>query len=295
MLLQRSIVLATALFFLAVSMFPAHAQKPYFKKQTGDLVMLPVDEIPRGGEKFTIGGKPADPGDFPASFYQKSAEGSCTATLVGPQLLLTAAHCVGNGKTVTLSASNQTFTGACSHHDDWKDGAGDESADFAFCLLNKRMEGRQPESINLVAPSDLKPGRRLLLGGYGCTKVTLQGGGDGIFRVGLTKVTALPVGKPPNPNDMLTVSDPKAEAPAIVCPGDSGGAVYWLRSADDVKGSRRIVAVNSRVGVTAANTVDGVSYLTATFTPAFKAFAEVWKKKAEICGISGTVSVPCRR
>ena len=270
---------------------------PYYKKKTGDLTLLPVDEIPRGAERFTIGGKPALLGDFPASFYQEAADGSCTATLIGPQVLLTAAHCVGNANGVTLKAGALTFTGYCDHHTDWQDGTRDESADFALCLLSTRLEGRKPESVNLTAPPDLKPGRLVLLGGYGCTTVNLEGGDDGVFTMGLAKVTNLPSGLEPKPNDLLTKSDTAKNAPTSICPGDSGGAVFWLRKPNNHKGSRRVIAINSRVGLKQDGTASGVSFLSATFTQAFASFVATWLKqtKAEICGITSTVTVPCRR
>jgi hypothetical protein len=272
----------------------------------GDLTLKPVDRLPSDGQTSLINGIPVGPGAFPASFYSESAVGSCTATLIGRRTLLTAAHCVGDKAAVNIELGpDDTISGTCTHHDAYKNEAGDISADYALCLLNSAVN-RIPEVITLSSPS-LAKGDPALLAGYGCTQLDATGGGDGKLRVGLADVSeplgTVALGSPaePMPNYLVTWSDPSQSTGAIVCPGDSGGAVYALLEKNnhgdlDPLGHRFIVAVNSRYGVVpATGLADGRSLLSATQSPAFGSFLKVWQEKTgeKVCGIDES-TMHCR-
>jgi V8-like Glu-specific endopeptidase len=275
---------------------PAYADRGYFIRNNNDLELMQVSQLPHYGRSKVINGTPAQTTDFPASFYQSSGAGRCTATLIGPRVLLTAAHCVRNGGSVKIRISATTFKGKCTHHEEWQDGDGDRSADYSLCLLDKEIAGVAPERLDLNG-GGMKVGGNVLLAGYGCTQENMSGGNDGIFRIGLAKISALPGYDAARPNDMLAKSSLEEQAPAIVCPGDSGGSVYHLKSKMSVAGSRSIVAINSRVGLESDTKVNGFSYLVATFTDPFKAFVKKWsnKNKVQICGISKPMSVVCHQ
>ena len=77
----------------------------------GDMAIYPIDELPDVAEPFVIGGKKVKPADFPSSFYVKLAGSRCTATLIGPKVLLTAAHCVGANRTVKMVIGGKAIRG----------------------------------------------------------------------------------------------------------------------------------------------------------------------------------------
>ncbi|MGG6497067.1 UNVERIFIED_CONTAM: hypothetical protein NY603_29520, partial [Bacteroidetes bacterium 56_B9] len=74
--------------------------------------------------------------------------------MIGPQTLLTAAHCVGPDQDANLILAGTTYTGQCSHHPDYP---GDLSADYALCLMSKPVPGIPYENIN-IDPQALKVG-----------------------------------------------------------------------------------------------------------------------------------------
>lgn len=291
-----SILTITTTIVLLSCAVRAHSESAHFVRNTGDLELMQVSQLPQPVEPKLINGKPARPADFPASFYQSSGVGRCTASLIGPKVLLTAAHCVSNGGTVKIKISATTFKGKCTHHEQWQDGDGDKSADYSLCLLDKEIAGVTPERLDLNG-AGMNVGGKVLLAGFGCTQENMSGGNDGIFRIGLTKIATLPGYNAAQPNDMLTESSLEEKAPAIVCPGDSGGSVYHLKSDLVVSGTRSIVAVNSRVGLESDTKVNGFSYLVATFTEPFKSFVKQWSKKnkVQICGLSKPMNVVCHQ
>jgi hypothetical protein len=114
------------------------------------------------------GGREAKSEDWPASFYSMSGK-RCTATLVGPRTLLLAAHCVGNRKKAAVTVDRIEYVGPCTHAAEYKDGAGDDSADYALCKLDKEIPDITFETISSNAKRP-KLGENLILTGYGCTR-----------------------------------------------------------------------------------------------------------------------------
>ena len=280
------------------------------KANTGDISLKPIDSLAEKGQPSLINGIPVSPKAFPSSFYQESDVGSCTATLVGRKVLITAAHCVGNGAKVTITLKPGSIReGKCTHHKDYKDETGDISADYALCLLKTvAPRDRLPETLTLGKPR-LVAKALVLLAGYGCTKRDATGGGDGVFRVGLSavenKLGTVDFGteqaKLPMPNYFTTRSNPAAGGGAVICPGDSGGAVYQLldkTSAGSVNptGRRIVIGVNSRYGIGEDELADGRSILSATRAKAFVEFIEAWTKKnnVKVCGVNELPS-KCRK
>src|SRR4051812_14236551 len=77
-----------------------------------------VDMLKQNTTEERLGnGTVVNPKDWTASFYATlTANGqgaSCTATLVGPRSLLTAAHCIADGGEVEFQRGNQRYTGQC--------------------------------------------------------------------------------------------------------------------------------------------------------------------------------------
>jgi hypothetical protein len=182
------------------------------------------------------GGRPAVPSEWPASFYTYAAGGSCTSTIVGDRVLLTAAHCVPNGGQISLTKAGQTYRGTCEHAPEYgKIGDYARTADYALCAIDRPIPGVAAERIN-VRPQDLTIGRQVLLTGFGCTTNAGTGGNDGVYRIGEANIQSLPSG---DNNDIVV------QGPAGVCFGDSGGPAFLIRA-----GQPRVqISVNSRVEV----------------------------------------------
>lgn len=206
-----------------------------------------------------IGGTVADPAQWPASPWI----GNCSSTLLGPKVLLTAAHCVSNGGNVSFTLANQRFSGSCTHHADYRRNS---TADWALCVLSAPVSGIQFESIATAAEAGCAVDKKFLWTGYGCQR--WGGTLDGKFRTGLVATRSCPSG---TNHDIVT------RGSVALCSGDSGGSGYVV--ADN--GDRKVVGVNSR-----SNTTD-TSYVSNT-VGIFRDWASTWatQKQVAICGIT---------
>lgn len=217
-----------------------------------------------------IGGEPAKPEEWPASVYAKAGSAACSATVVGEQVVVIAAHCVGNGKTITFSAGSNSYSAKCDHHPKYRS---DSTADWALCKTDKKVAGVLPE---LVAQDGSWCAKdvEVQLTGYGCTRPGGGGGNDGVYRIGKAKVSSCPA----RDNDTIT------KGGAALCYGDSGGPAFkWNED-----GSRELFAVNSR------GDIRTTSYLSTVTTQVARDWFQKWMgdNGVWICGFPG--SGPCR-
>ena len=215
--------------------------------------------------KIINGAVPANPQDWPASFWtQTDPQHQCTVTLVGPVTLLTAAHCVQHQEEIALDIGR---TAKCYQADGFHTGT-DSSADYAFCILTKAVQNIPFERID--RDSILKVGDELKITGFGCTSYPDQAG-VGVFRTGKVSVLQT-VGQLQNePSFVLAVGD------AVLCVGDSGGGSFIE---NQLSKSRRIVGVNSKF-----YTPDKQSFLSGMNAPAVTKLINDWASKG-ICGVN---------
>jgi hypothetical protein len=244
------------------------------EQTTGDVAFHAVADLtppPGVMSGVLIGGEVVQPVDYPASFYTTQDDARCTSTMIGPRVLLTAAHCVANGGKITLSKGGASFSGRCAHAPGY---AGDVTADWALCKLEKSVPSVLFETVNQSAALP-KKGGKVLLAGFGCTKVGGGGGNDGFYRIGEATVIAEPTARS---NDIVAKGD------AALCFGDSGGAAWVVSTDATQKGRRVLVSVNSR------GNIRDTSYLSATSTAAGRAFFADWlaRNQAEACGVNLT-------
>ncbi len=215
------------------------------------------------------GGRAAKPRLWPATVYSISSLGSCTSTLVGPRVLIMAAHCVGNGRQVTIAVGSRTYTGTCSHPATYEGNPPNPTADWALCLMNDDPHVAY-ERIN-TDPSRLAVRQELTLSGLGCTDDL--GSNDGIYRIGEALIATLPAGS----NNYISTT-----GMAVLCLGDSGGGAYLFANPQDERGRRVQVAVNAEVvgrtysQLASTSTIDAVAFFTAWSTT----------HAARICGLT---------
>src|SRR5438552_461677 len=81
----------------------------------GHTTFYPVAELtaPDAATPTLRGATPANPHDWPASFYSFQAGKACTSTLVAGKVLLTAAHCVTDQQVITVRAGGAARPGKC--------------------------------------------------------------------------------------------------------------------------------------------------------------------------------------
>lgn len=217
-----------------------------------------------------IGGRVADQGEHPEIIYIRSGHSYCSATVIGEEVILTAAHCVQDmgeiGPTgfdyVDFVFEKEIYTARCKQAPLYK--SKKEDHDFALCKTDHVL-AVQPAKISKKGPA---LDEVVMLSGYGCTDSNGNGGNDGKLRIGEAKVTQLPKGK----DHWYRTEDASA-----LCYGDSGGP-----SMIGDGSSKEVIGVNSR------GDIHRLSLLTALYTRESIQFLEKFalEQKVEICGIT---------
>lgn len=276
--------------------------------------VLDLNQSPPAGQPELRGGVEAASRDWPASLYATydTVEGRkiCTAALIGPQALLTAAHCMSTSLRIFLVFQGREYGAVCEQHPDYRNRR-DMSADFALCRLDQPLTVSPEfrfERIDM-SPMSERLGKPLALGGFGCTSDTVAEANEErenprIYRIGSTRVDETSESpaqrrgqsfyRPFEENNLFTV---EGSGVANICPGDSGGPAFRLgQGSTHPHLSRAIVGVNSRVFyLDEARTRYGSSLISATGGPDFRQWAMGWRQQAQVaaCGLGGG-SLNCR-
>jgi hypothetical protein len=269
---------------------------------------LDLGQAPKGGEPQLRGGQEATSAQWPASLYATfsvpGGTAACTAALLGPRVMLTAAHCTPAAGTVTFAYKGhaQPYTATCTRHPRYSGSPKDASADFALCRVTPAFQepvGFKYETVNTSGMSSLM-NATVVLTGFGCiSNVAANGQIDGKYRIGTNTIDETSVStphrhgdalyEPAERNNLFTTDDP---AKANLCPGDSGGPAFVQSAGTGDLTRRTIVGVNSRVFYRdAAQTTYGSSLISATGGPDFRQWAEGWTAQAgaAACGIAGSL------
>jgi hypothetical protein len=281
------------------------------QQPSGDLAFHAVLDLGQAGEEVVPQlrhAQVAAPKDWPASlqatFLTPQGQFACTAALIGPAVVLTAAHCVPPSGLITftfLRNGPQPYEADCTQHPHYASHQ-DASADFALCQIRKKRPFVAPsgflyETVD-TSSMTLLLDHQLLLTGYGCVSDQVSDQRtDGKYRFGpaLVDETSASPGRRRGPeyyagreeNNLFTVDDSNF---ANLCPGDSGGPAF--RQSGTQVTDRTVVGVNSRVFYReASQTTYGGSMISATGGPAFRTWAENWTKTRGLaaCGLNGAL------
>ncbi|MHB8875529.1 MAG: S1 family peptidase [Myxococcaceae bacterium] len=255
----------------------------------GDELLEAEGQQPAVGRNAIVGGivDNGDPEVFMLAMqYDNNTQSGCTATLIAPRTLLTAAHCVdpriGNATSVQIWAMNKTDMSTAGYsdlihvtetrmHGSWNPAVGLEH-DIAVALLERAPAVSAPKPWNSASVSTYG-GRALRAVGYGTTGAS--GAGSGIKRqVALTfrqlSSTHIYLG------DMVGKG---------VCHGDSGGPSFHTFS----DGVERQVGIHSYT--TGPDCVDGADIRVDAYT----GFVNQWlaDKEAPQCSRDGKCKAGC--
>lgn len=224
-------------------------------------------------DDLVIGGRNAEPGEFPEVLFVRATASRCTATVVGPNMVLTAAHCAHEGERIYSARSwekpHEEFQldALCTRHPKYSLQKG---YDLALCNTWQPM-GIRPARIAGAEDAPLRNDDVFLLG-YGGTIIGGGGGNDGILRVGKARIDALPT---------LYRKWFIVDGDSALSFGDSGGpTMKWMRHTR--AGEHTVLGVNSR-----GNILD-----TSLIAPVYTEKARKWmhdvsaRTGAKICGIS---------
>ena len=247
--LALSTVTASTLVLVASVFFMRDRSEPFVSPMASLLEPAPV----------LYGGRPIKTGELTPSVYI----GNCTATVVGPEVILTAGHCRSSGTSVSFVKDRVKHSGKCVRHPDYSRN-GWLNNDWSLCKVSPRVELDVYGTISSVA---LEVGDEVTMQGYGK-------GSNGKLNVGYAKI------KTKNYMDYIT------KGSVYLGGGDSGGALF-SKITDLVKGPFPIVGVNSRGG-------GNQSYFNISSLERSQTFFRDYAKKnsVDICGVNKECGEP---
>lgn len=249
---------------------------------------LPDDSEGQGTPKI-IGGEIADQKQYPAIFQARVAGSSCTWFLVGPKVLLSAAHCLqgATGHQIAVKVrirlpgvQSVLETQDCATAEAYP---ADKSQDWAACRFLTAVPvpvGANVAGYEVLSQTPVRRNDSIRLGGYGC--VVANGAVSKVYVIGDATVSDGP------PRALLPgafIDTPNAielaATPAFLCEGDSGGPAFSY--ADDTDSiTRRVVGLNVHTVIESKT-----SFLASLSTEAAIAFLQNWSAKhdLQICGL----------
>jgi hypothetical protein len=224
-------------------------------------------------------------------------EARCTGTLVGPVVVILAAHCLdqnapdGSFRPAFLKVDGERVLMRCAIDPDYLTSpasldAPRRSEDIALCHATLTqphavLRGMIFEALDLTPMLVSQP---VLMTGYGCTDISKPQDLDTTLRLG-NAVIGYPAGGTGPGGDYATISSISAAEPSL-CPGDSGGPMFSGATVRNPQGQRRVRGVNSGYGEVGPVRFSKIAMLSS---PGISHWALKWLKAypgAYICGVS---------
>jgi len=262
------------------------------------VAFVSVPKLYGPGQIQLSNGTAIDSADLAAVAFGGAPDASCTLTLIGPKVVVLAAHCVDagwppdSGETEALAGqvrfgNQQPFNMTCKLSPAYKarkvdlSGGTRSPLDYALCELDRSVANVSPESISL-APVGSVP---LTLMGFGCFNLRLTPAGLYEYEKDPATPKLRMASDDIDGRDVVTHVDQAgaylrtlstSTNEPVVCYGDSGGPVM-MKTPDGVR--RRVVAVNSGFGPTPDTSPTKqhfYSYFSPFSTAEFQAFLEKW-------------------
>jgi hypothetical protein len=251
---------------------------------SAELVFRP--SAPPTGNKLVINAaEQSNPRDWPATFYMESETKICTSTVVGPRVIITAAHCItadpsSKGTPGTVESGSDSINVHCLRDPAYSANSSLKSQDIAVCTVDSDEHrdipipyggGYERVSFNSTL---LAPRQAVRLIGYGC-RMLLGGGPEGELWDGVSYRQA----------DSSSTGSGAIELRrgAAACFGDSGGATYL-----ETDSLRRLI-----VGVVVKSDLIDQTYLAPIGPDKKNGFFNEKTADLLVCGRDPTVNPRC--
>lgn len=218
-----------------------------------------------------IGGQAVNHTDYPELVYFINEDHArCSGTLIGPRVIITAAHCIAGTGQIQNSFTGPDDIPFAAHCQVAPQYIKQMIYDFALCKVDGKIPNAKPATLG-TRKSAPKDGDQVILVGYGCTDPSGVGGNNGILKAGTAEIFS-----------RGSVYYPwfSAKAPdSALCPGDSGGpALKFITNHN----RHVVIAINSR------GDVRTISLLSALHFPKSRRFIISWLERnhVDICGVN---------